>query len=198
MCVVGNGAEREERARFARAFPDIPRFELPVLPGTLWSHGTALTLLVRGVAGPFGIVDHDCYVFDEGLFAELECAERELSLAIDLPAFFTWNHRARLRLPRTHWLFLNPPLLRDLMRRHGIDCEKATSTPRQVAPLLAGLGIGDDNFPPSHLTFYDTLQLLLAVGLAEGSTVRYRSVPSDGIVHFGGATRQSLWRMDDC
>ncbi|MGH9464452.1 MAG: hypothetical protein ACRD0X_02315 [Thermoanaerobaculia bacterium] len=198
VCVVGNGAGRDERARFSRAFPEIPRCELPTLPGALWSHGSALNLLLREVTAPFGIVDHDCYVFGDELLAGLGCGERELTLAVDLPGFFTWNERAGLRLPRTHWLFLNAPLLRDLMRRHEMGCEKAERTPLRVASLLATVGFGDRNFPPPHLPFYDTLHLLLAVGLAEGHTVRYLPASDADIVHFGGATRQRLRRLPDC
>jgi hypothetical protein len=168
-----------------------------VLPRTLWAHGTVLNLLVRGVAAPFGVLDHDCYVFDETLLAGLACGERELALGIDLPGFVTWNERAGLRLPRTHWLFLNAPLLRSVMAHHAVDCEKATRTPRPLAPLLAAVGLGDHNFPPPHLPFYDTLQLLLAVGIAEGATVRYLSTGPEGIAHLGGATRQQLRRARD-
>ncbi len=191
VCAVGNGAGYRERALFARRFPEVPRFDLPVLPGTLWSHGSALNLLVRGVPVPFGVVDHDCYVFDGNLLSDLACGDSELALAIDLPGFFAWNARAGLRLPRTHWLFLNAPLLRRLMRRHGVDCEKSTRTPRRIRSLLARIDIGDGNFP-SHLPFYDTLQLLLVLGLALGTTVRYLPTRRDGVVHFGGATRQRL------
>jgi hypothetical protein len=190
--VVGNGLGRDEASLLARVFPETPVVELPVLPGTLWSHGSALNLLVSEVVAPFGIVDPDCYVFADALLAGLGCGERELTLAVDLPGFFTWNERAKLRLPRTHWLFLNAPLLRSVMRRHRVDCEKSTRTPPRVASLLATLDLGDHNFPPPHLPFYDTLQLLLAVGLAEGSTVRYLAARNEDIVHFGGATRQRL------
>lgn len=190
--VVGNGFARDEAALLAQAFPEIPVVELPVLPRTLWSHGSVLNLLVSEVVAPFGIVDPDCYVFAEALLVGLACRERELTLAVDLPGFFTWNERAKLRLPRTHWLFLNAPLLRRLMRDHRVDCEKSTRTPEHVASLLAPLGLGDHNFPPPHLPFYDTLQLLLAVGLADGCAVRYLAAREEDIVHFGGATRQRL------
>lgn len=189
VCVVDNGVDADERASLAATFPRLPRVRLPVLPGTFWAHGTVLTLLVRQVAGSFGVLDHDCFVFDDSLLGGLSCGNRELALAVEAPGFFTWNERAQLRFPRTHWLYLNAALLRDLMRRRRLDCEKQTRTPGRVADLLHTIDIGNDNFPP-HLPFYDTLQLVVAVGLAEGASVRYVRPRAEGIVHFGGATRQ--------
>lgn len=194
LCVIGNGAGGEARRGLAAAFDEVHRFDLDVLPGSFWAHGTVLTLLTRSVREPFGILDPDCFVFDGGLFADLRCGERELALGVAAPGFSTWNEPARLRLPRTHWLFLNAPLLRDLMARHRIGCEKVTRTPRRLRALLASVGLGDHNFPPARLRFYDTLQLLLATGLAEGCAVRYLPVAGGGIVHFGAATRAARER----
>ena len=189
LLLVCNGVGRAERRRLAECCPGRPTVSLSVLPGTFCRHGTVLDLLVTAVESDFIVLDHDCYVFDRSLFEPVAWREGEVLAAIDRQGFYTVDERSGLRFPRTHFLVLRRRSLVDLRVRHGIGCEKRTKTPRRVADLLAGIGIGDHNFPPARMPFYDTLQLAISVAFAEGGAVRWLSPAPDGISHVGGTAR---------
>jgi hypothetical protein len=189
LFLVANGVPRRELRRLTDRFPDRPLFSLTVPAGTFARHGTVLDLLVTAVPGDFAVLDHDCYVFDRRLFEPVVWEKGEFLAAIDRPGFYTVNAASGLRFPRTHFLVVRRERLLDLRRRHGVGCEKAIRTPRGVRRLLAGIGLGDHNFPPSSMPFYDTLQLAVAVGLAEAWSVRLLPVEEDGIAHIGGTAK---------
>lgn len=189
LFLVGNGLRRRERRRLARRFPERPFFALSVPPGTYVRHGTVLDLLVAACPADFAILDHDCYVFDRTLLEPVAWEAEEFLAAVDAPGFHSINPATGLRFPRTHFLVLRREWFRDLRRRHGVGCEKATRTPARVAALLAGIGLGDHNFPPARMPFYDTLQLAMAVAFAEGARVRRLAAGEESITHIGGTAR---------
>ena len=190
LALVVNGMEAAEEAALGRAFPEVQRFRLSTVPGTWWDHGAVLDLLSDGAERPFGLLDHDCYVMDPTVFGRLELGQRDLLAAPDVEGFFRLNEASGLRFPRTHFLYLNAPLVRAVRRRHGISCRKATKTPPGLRAPLAALGLGDHNFPPHPMPFWDTLQLVMAAGLADGYAWRWVPVEDGALVHFGAATRQ--------
>ncbi len=187
--LVANGVGGTEVDRLTALSPAHPLFSLSVLPGSFAKHGTVLDLLLHGVDGDFALLDHDCYLFDATLLERIDWAENEFVGAVHQRGFVTVNGASGLVFPRTHFLALRGEKLRTLALRHGLSCEKATTTPARVASLLAEVGIGDDNFPPPHMPFYDTLQLLMAVAFAEGLKVRWLTTAEDGICHVGGTAR---------
>ena len=106
------------------------------------------------------------------------------------PGFSRLNEVSGVVFPRTHFLWLASARLRDLMARYRVTADKYTRTPSRAAGVVGRLGIGDTNFPPEPLRFYDTLQLLIALGLAEGGTIGWLPVGEGGVTHFGAATRE--------
>jgi len=190
LVLVVNGLPAGEEEALAGLLPEAPRFRLSTMPGSWWEHGAVLDLLTDGVERPFGLLDHDCYVMDPLILERLEPGERDLLVAPDAAGFFRRNQASGLRFPRTHCLSLNAPRLREVRRRHGISCRKATKTPPGLRGPLAALGLGDHNFPPHPMPFWDTLQLVMAAGLADGLAWRWVPVEDGALVHFGAATRQ--------
>lgn len=190
LAVVSNGLPASEEGALARLAPETPRFRLSTVPGSWWEHGAVLDLLSDGVERPFGLLDHDCFVMDPAVLARLEVGERDLLAAPDVPGFFRLNEASGLRFPRTHLLYLNAPRVREVRRRYGISCRKATRTPPVLRPCLGALGLGDHNFPPHPMAFWDTLQLVMAAGLAAGLGWRFVPVEEGSLVHFGAATRR--------
>lgn len=190
LVLVVNGLPAREEEALAGLLPEAPRFRLSTPPGSWWEHGAVLDLLTGGVERPFGLLDHDCYVMEPAIFARLELGESDLLAAPDVPGFWRLNEASGLRFPRTHFLYLNAPRLREVRRRHGISCRKATRTPARLREPLAALGLGVHNFPPSPMRFWDTLQLVMAAGLADGLAWRFLAVPEGSLLHFGAATRQ--------
>ncbi len=193
LWVFDNGLTPGER-KWVRSLklPRAPRLvRLPVLPATLAPHGTVLDLLFASAAGDFVLLDHDCYVLEPALFEPPEWDEREMVAGIDRQGFVMINAAADLKYPRSHFLVVRGDAVRALMKSHAVGCEKATSTPAHLASLVGSIGIGDHNFPPPHLAFYDTLQLLWSVGFADGWSVRWRAADEGAISHVGGTTRMA-------
>jgi hypothetical protein len=189
LFLVANGVPRRELRRLAERFADRPVFALSVPPGTFVRHGTVLDVLMAAAPGDFAVLDHDCYVFDRRLFAAPRWADDEFLAAIDRPGFYSVNEATGLRFPRTHFLVLRRDRWLELARRHGVGCEKATRTPQALAARLDALGLGDHNFPPAHMPFYDTLQLAVAVAFSEGWRVRLLPADPEAIAHIGGTAR---------
>jgi len=190
LLLVANGLAGAERRELAAVAPGRPVLALSVLPGAFAKHGTVLDLLAAAAGSDFILLDHDCYVFDGSLFDRVAWRDGEILAAIDRPGFYTVNAASGLRFPRTHFLVVRREALLELRARHGVGCEKATRTPRRLADLLARVGLGDHNFPPHRMPFYDTLQLAMAVAFAEGRRVRWLPVAADGISHVGGTARR--------
>jgi hypothetical protein len=190
VVLIANGLSRRERRLLAAGFPDRLQFALSAPPGAYAKHGTVLDLLVAAAPGDFVLLDHDCYVFDRSLFAAPEWRDDEFLAAVDAPGFFTINAGTGLRFPRTHFLIVRRDRFRELAERHGVGCEKVERTPERVRGLIAGVGLGDHNFPPARMPFFDTLQLAMAVAFAREWKVRWLGVTDEGIAHIGGTARE--------
>lgn len=190
VVLMTNGLSRAERCRLAAEFPERRQFALSVLPGSFAKHGTVLDLIVSAAQGDFALLDHDCYVFNPELFSPIAWGDRDFLAAVDVPGFFTINAETGLRFPRTHFLVVRRERLAELGDRFAIGCEKAERTPAEVREQLAAIGLGDDNFPPARMAFYDTLQLAMSVGFALGWTVRHLPASPEDICHIGGTARQ--------
>jgi hypothetical protein len=190
VALVLNGVPAWEEAALARLQPETPRFRLSTVPGTWWEHGAVLDLLTDRVERPFGLLDPDCYVMDPAGLEGIALGERDLLAAPEAPGFRQVHEASGLRVPRTHLLYLHAERVRAVRRRHGLSCRKAKRAPAALRPVLASLGFGDECLPSPSLGFWDTLQLVMAAGLADG--YRWAALPfaEGGLVHLGGATRR--------
>jgi len=187
--LICNGVSKREVASLAQRFPSRRVFSLSVLPGSFVRHGTVLDLIVGASRGDFFLLDHDCYVFEPALFEPVDWLPDEFLAFADLPGFFTINQATGLKFPRTHFLAMRRDKMLELRSRCGVGCEKANRTPKRVVERLAGIGLGDGNFPPARMRFYDTLQLAMAVAFAEGWKVRALPAEKGSIAHIGGTAR---------
>jgi hypothetical protein len=190
LYLIGNGVPRREMSVLAKSHPTRRILALSVLPGSFVRHGTVLDLIVAATGGDFFLLDHDCYVFEPRLFRSVKWREDEFLGFVDLPGFSIINKATGMKFPRTHFLAVRRDKLLELRSRYGIGCEKARRTPRRVVDLLAGIGLGDHNFPPARMRFYDTLQLAMAVAFAEGWKARELPAEEGSIAHIGGTARQ--------
>ena len=185
LVLVGNGERRWERRLLRERFPALPLFELRTLPLSSAAHGDVISLLLAQHRGNFGIVDHDCYVFDEALFEQLHPAADECLLA----EFSEASETVDTLFPLTFFLYFNAEPLRQLMLRHGIDARLYREPPAQVRDALASIGLGRGVFWKHYHNFHDTLHVLLGVALSEGSRVRFLSSGDDmRALHVGGTS----------
>lgn len=180
-----NGARHWERRILRERFPALPIFRLYSLPLTSIAHGDVINLLLENHQGNFGLIDHDCYIFDEGLFTQLKPENDEALLAL----FHEASRTVDMIFPHTYFLFFHAEPLRQLMRRYGVDARLYRETPPAACDAFARLGIGPGKFLKHYHTFHDTLHVLLGVALAEGMTVRYLSSDDEvPAMHVGGTS----------
>lgn len=185
VILIENGAAEWERQYLARAFPQHPIFKLLTFPGSSLSHGTVLTLLLEWNEHPFGVLDHDCYVFDPSIFADLKFGERDCLVAV----FGNTAARVGIPYPETFFLYFNSTLLKPIMRRYGVDARAYRTLPHTARDPLATIGVRDGVYLKEYHDYFDTLHVLLLLAIAEGLTVRYlQSVDADSIAHLGSTS----------
>ncbi len=185
LVLVDNGTRRWERRVLQRRQPGLPMFRLRTLPGSSVAHGDVISLLIEHQRGHFGIVDHDCYVFDADVLAALAPLPGEC-----LVGPFADTHEASgIEFPLTHLLAFDAVALCRLMHAYGVDARLYRHAPAAAHAALARIGLGPDRYLKRFQGFHDTLHVLLAVALAEG--LRVRVLPLHGelpVAHIGGTS----------
>ena len=192
-----NGARNWERRFLTERFPALPFFNLWTLPFSSVAHGEVITLLLQNHRGNFGIIDHDCYVFDGAIFDKLTPSEDECVLSL----FGEESQSVAITFPLTFFLYFNAEVLRQLMQRYEIDARLYREIPAKAREPMAQVGLGPSVFWKSYHTFRDTLHVLLAVALAEGLKIRFlSSLDKQPAMHVGGTSTGShhtkdLWAL---
>lgn len=185
LCLLFNGAMRWERKFLQDRFPEIPSRHLATCPSSSLAHGDVLTLLLRGSTCAFGILDHDAYILNADVFKRLELAPDDCMVAY----FKGFSVTARRSYPMTHFLYLNGPVLADIMARHDVDARIYRRVPAHVKAALAHAGLPTDTPLKGYHSFYDTLHLLYALAIAEGKRTRYLEQGDEPeIIHVGGTS----------
>lgn len=185
LVLLGNGEHRWERRTLRERFPEVPMFDLHTLPASSVAHGDVISLLLAHHQGNFGLIDHDCYIFDETLFGQLEPGGDELLVSLfgersrDVDAFY----------PLTHLMYFNAGASRGLMSRHGIDARLYREAPPSVRDALARQGLRPGVHWKWYHKFHDTLLVLVAVAQDEGLRVRYLTTTDESAaLHVGGTS----------
>jgi len=185
VLLLGNGVRAWEREFLQARHPDMPFFELRTLPGSSVAHGDVISLLLAHDDSNFGILDHDCYVFDPTVFAQLDPGDRECMVGV-FPGFST---KTGIFYPETFFLFFHTKLLRELMQRHRVDARWYRQAPASATAQLERIGLGPYTFLKDHHNFFDTLHVLLALALSEGMAVRFLGTPRElSVFHVGGTS----------
>ena len=180
-----NGARRWERVVLAERFAALPQFVLWILPWSSVGHGNVISLLLENATADFGLVDHDCYVFDADVFTQLEPAHDECVLAL----FGEQSQSLSVMFPLTFFLYFNCKALRRIAQHYGIDARLYREIPPMAREPMARVGLGPHTFWKHYHNFRDTLHVLLAVATAEGMRFRFLQVnEAQPPMHVGGTS----------
>jgi hypothetical protein len=185
VSLLANGARAFELRQLAASFPALPIARLASMPGTSLTHGDVITLLLNSNTGNFGLLDHDCYIFDRAVFTELAPGPKQCLTAV----FGGVSEKTGLTYPETFFLYLNTPVLREIMSRYAVDARIYRAAPARVRPIIERVGLGQGVFYKDYLTFFDTLHLLLGLAVAGGFGLRFlQHVDQRAIAHVGGTS----------
>ncbi len=185
VVLLSNGARRWERRVLTERFANLPMFDLWTLPLSSVAHGDVISLLLTNHRGNFGIVDHDCYVFDDAIFKQLTPASDESVVSL----FSETSRSVGAQFPLTFFMFFNAQALRRLMQRYDVDARLYRKTPATAVDAMARVGLGPTTFWKDYHNFRDTLHVLLAVALADGLKFRFlSSTEKRPAMHVGGTS----------
>lgn len=185
VILLFNGARRWERQLLRKRFPELQKFTLWTLPLTSIDHGAVINLLLTNHKENFGLVDHDCYVFDEKLFSQLSPSSDEVLLAY----FHEQSRNVDLTFPLTYFMYFNAEALRRLMQDYKIDASLYRKPPNSALNALTRLGLEPNKFLKHYHSFFDTLHILLCVALSEDYRVRYLSSENNlAMMHVGSTS----------
>ena len=185
VLLLSNGARRWERQVLTKRFPHLPMFDLWTLPFSSVAHGHVINLLLTNHRANFGIIDHDCYVFDDAVFEQLEPASDECVVSL----FSETSRSVGTTFPLTFFMYFNAEVLRLLMQLYHVDARLYRKIPATAVDAMARIGLGPAIFWKDYHNFRDTLHVLLAVAVAEG--LKFRFVSSDdaqSAMHVGGTS----------
>jgi len=185
VVLLSNGARRWERRVLTKRFPDLPMFDLWTLPFSSVAHGNVITLLLTNHRGDFGIIDHDCYVFDDTVFKQLAPASDECVVSL----FNETSRSVGTTFPLTFFMYFNAEVLRRLMQLYHVDARLYRKAPTTAVHAMARIGLGPTTFWKDYHNFRDTLHVLLAVAVAEGLKFRFvSSNEAEPAMHVGGTS----------
>ena len=138
------------------------------------SHGAVLDAFLKGMTSSFGIMDSDLFVFEPGCFRKA----MEISANETASVFFSERKLAfKFPVPLTFFLFLNQPLLKALRRKYKVGAMacKFDELPALARQRLMEIGFDTAHYPQVHKQYFDTLQALLFLGLADGKQFRLQA-----------------------
>lgn len=188
--LIANGARGWERRMLAHWFPALPLCRLRTLPWTSATHGDVVSLLLATNRGNFGLLDHDCYVFDSALFTDLDPGPGQCLTAI-------WggtSEKTGLTYPETYFLYLATTVLQEIAARYRVDARNYRVIPAHLRPVIARMGVVGGVFVKDHATFFDTLHLMLMLAIGEGYDFRFLQCADErSITHLGGTS----WRTEE-
>lgn len=161
-------------------------------------HGKIFDLIIDNYQKPFGILDFDCFVLNPSIF--------DLVTSLDsnsmLNALFL-RATGIIEVPGTFFMFINSPLILRIKNKYHVNSrivkyeELNTFVKRQISTI----GFKDGLYPQDGMKQFDTLMLIVALGITEGLFCNYTlkipgspSLTSDlyDVFHISGTTVRSI------
>lgn len=187
LVVIGNGLDKAEADWAERR---LPVFRV-LRTRAMLMHHEVLDAIFAAWTPSFGIVDYDCFVLDPELIDRLSAIDGEATMNA---AFYRQNADPKLEVPETFLLFFNAPVIRALMEKYRVATRpiRWNLLTREVQGRLGTIGLSESRLPEDHKPYFDTLRLLMMLGLCDGHPYRYAAkipatpAPSDQAFHVGG------------
>jgi len=195
IIIISNGLSEWEQSWLSKNL----KFSKTIILPSLFPHGDVINILVQNLEKPFGIMDYDCFVFNQDLFNEAVIINENHQLN----AFFSnINKKINLELPETFFLYMNTPVYKKLKKNFNINCGHTTyfELPIKVRKKIKEIGITKTQMPEDFKNYFDTLRALMVVGIVEGYKINYTRKfptvfkPSNEIFHVGGSSVPNIYK----
>ncbi|MEA1967473.1 MAG: nucleotidyltransferase family protein, partial [Thermodesulfobacteriota bacterium] len=182
LFVILNGVKEGEKKQITKKFPDLPVFDLSTFYSSSIPHGEVINLLMQANEKPFGLIDHDLYIFNDQIFSQLDFNNDEF---ISGP-FEIHNQKAELTFPATFFLYINTPIVKKIMNKYNIGAQIYTRIPSRLLPILNDMNLGYDNFLKGYLNYFDPFNLIFAMAFYEGYKAKILKKNEKDMIHLGG------------
>lgn len=153
-------------------------------------HGAVMDLIIDHYKKPFGLIDSDCFVFDPLYYKKAQSLDKNTILNA---FFYLSNNELDLEIPQTYFLFFNPITISRIKNKYRVNSEQYQyqRLPRLIKERLLSIGIDASHLPESFKKLFDTLRLVVVLGLADGYEVNFIekfsnfSQPNSEMYHIG-------------
>lgn len=102
------------------------------------------------------------------------------------------NEEIDLEIPQTYFLFFNPKLISVVKKKYHVNCDQYHygKLKKQIRDKLLTLGIDESHMPESFKKLFDTLRLVVVLGMIEGNRTNFIErfsglSPNSEIYHIG-------------
>jgi hypothetical protein len=189
LVLILNGMDEweEEKARYLLK----PKGVIKIKNDRMISHGKVLDMLFDNVLKPFGILDYDCFVFNSSLFQNI----KKLEPGVMLNSAFYKDSPIFGKTPHTFFCFFQTGTIRTIREKYKVDCgitDFSKKIPQKAVRQLMKIGIYEKNYPESGKNYFDTLRLIVSLGISEGYSCQYldlhstNSTQNPDVFHVGG------------
>lgn len=135
-------------------------------------HYHLIDYLIAKNPGIFGIVDFDCFVFDEILFKTL----KDMPESAAFSSFYgKCTNDLSITFPETFLLYMDAEKLRKISKKYRVDSAERdwSSLSNKTRIALSNFGFGETILPENFKNYYDTSRALMALSLVENYTIHY-------------------------
>lgn len=193
LIIVLNGMDKWEQEWAKRNFGSRP---IVIINSKYHiAHGKLIDMMFDSIGKPFGIIDYDCFIFDQSCFCEIQKIEPNVLINSLFKSSSTID---KLTLPHTFFLFFNTPLINVIRKKYKINSDYqrdfGSGLSTEVKGKLAEVGIDNNHYPETGKNYFSTLRLLISLGFSEGYTCKildgYPIGPQMGTAayHVGGVS----------
>lgn len=183
--LILNGVNQWEKTWLQSSYPGFCKI---ILKTTL-NHGPVMDLIIDNFGKPFGMIDSDCFVFKSDYFDKMQVLEEDVLLNA---LFCIRNEEIDLEIPQTYFLFFNPKLISVVKKKYHVNCDQYHygKLKKQIRDKLLTLGIDESHMPESFKKLFDTLRLVVVLGMIEGNRTNFIErfsglSPNSEIYHIG-------------
>lgn len=193
LIIILNGMDRWEQEWVRKNFQSRPIINIDSKYHI--AHGKIIDMLFDNLDKSFGIIDYDCFIFDQSCFWEIQKLEPNILIN---SLFESSSTIEKLILPHTFFLFFNTQLINFIRNKYKITSDYqrdfGSKLSTKVKNKLAEVGIDKDHFPETGKNYFSTLRLLISLGFSEGYNCKilegYQIGPQMGTAayHIGGVS----------